>query len=341
MPINRHIVIPIFVPHKGCPFDCIYCNQKAISGQLVEMTPELMENTIETYLKSIFPDSYIEVAFYGGSFTGIEKSEQISLLKIAKKYLDNGSIKGIRLSTRPDYITNEIMEYLVEYGVNTIELGVQSLDDGVLKKSCRGHNAQQVEFASKLIKKYNVNLGIQTMIGLPQDTAEKDIITATKVVGLKPQIVRIYPTLVIKDTFLEMMYKKGEYKPLTLEEAVDISAKLLQIYRSNNIKVIRVGLQPTEDLNDGKNVIAGPFHPAFRQLAEAKLMLYKIEDIIEREGLANSREIVIYANSGNISNVVGQKRENIVKIKEKYNIKNVIIRTDNTISEEQGCFICI
>lgn len=330
---TRHIVIPIFIPHKGCPFDCIYCNQKKISGQRDEMTEEKMISEIESYLSTADEDAYIEIAFYGGSFTGIEKSEQFKFLNIANEYLKKGRIKAIRLSTRPDYINEEILNYLKEYGVVTIELGVQSLDDEVLEKSCRGHNQKAVYNSSKLIKKYGFVLGIQTMIGLPGDTDEKALSTAEKVVELKPDLLRIYPTLVIKDTYLEKMYNRGEYTPLSLEHAVELCAKLLSIYRDNNINVIRVGLQATESISGDGDVVAGPFHPAFRQLVESKLALKKIEEIIERNNLSKKRSLSICTCRKKISDVVGHKRSNVNYLKEKYGYVNVEVKESYDVHE--------
>lgn len=323
---TKHIVIPVFIPHKGCPFDCIYCNQKKISGQRDEMTEEKMVSEIESYLSLADKDSYIEIAFYGGSFTGIEKSEQLKFLKTANKYMNKGNIKAIRLSTRPDYISEDILDYLKEYKVGTIELGVQSLDDEVLEKSCRGHSQEVVFNSSKLIKKNGFVLGIQTMIGLPGDTDEKALETAKKVVGLKPDLLRIYPTLVIKDTYLEKMYNKGEYTPLSLEDAVELCAKLLRIYRENNINVIRIGLQPTESINEDGDVVAGPFHPAIRQLVESKLALNRIEEIIEQNNLSKKSSLTICTSRKRISDIVGQKKCNVNYLKKKYGYDKVRVR---------------
>jgi len=322
----RHVVIPIFVPHKGCPFDCIYCNQKTISGQTEEMTEEKMRQIVDAHLSSIREGTYVEIGFYGGSFTGIEKEQQLSFLKTANEYIAQNKVKGIRLSTRPDYINEEILDYLKEHNVSTIELGVQSLDEEVLEKSCRGHKADDVFASSALIKRYGNNLGIQTMIGLPGSTREKDCLTAQKVVELSPQIVRIYPTLVIRGTYLEKMYYAGLYTPLRIEEATDLCAELLDLYESNKIKVIRMGLQATDNINEGSDVVAGPFHPAFRQLVESKLMLNRIEKAIAENGLEGEKRIALITGEKNISNVVGQKRSNIDYLKHKYGFSDVIVR---------------
>lgn len=326
---RKHIVIPVFIPHKGCPFDCIYCNQKNISGQKDDMTEEKMISEIESYLSSADEDSYIEIGFYGGSFTGIERSEQYRFLNTANEYIKKGKVKGIRLSTRPDYISQDILNYLKEYGVLAIELGVQSLDNDVLVKSCRGHSVEDVYNASKIIRENDFILGIQTMVGLPGDSFEKALCTADKVVDLRPNIVRIYPTLVIKDTYLEKMYRQGDFTPLKIEEAVDLCAKLLYIYENNKINVIRIGLQPTESINEGGDVVAGPFHPAFRQLVESRLALNKIEKIIEDNNLSNKSSLKICTSKKRISDVVGQKRYNVEYLKKKYKFDIIIVKECN------------
>lgn len=328
----KQVVIPIFIPHKGCPFDCIYCNQKTISGQSEDVSLEMMRNMIEMHLTSVSKDTVVEIGFYGGSFTGIDKNQQIQYLETAYEYIRQGRIKAIRLSTRPDYISLEILEYLKEYGVNTIELGVQSLDQEVLDKTCRGHNREHVINASQLIKEFGINLGIQTMIGLPGDNREKDLCTAREVIGLKPALVRIYPTLVIKGTYLETMYYKGLYTPLTLETAVEICAELLEMYESSGIKVIRVGLQPTETINEGMDVAAGPFHSAFRQLVEARLNLHKLEELIQKHQLQNAEKITIFTGCRNISNVTGQKKGNINYLRDKYGYKQIKVKVDESLN---------
>lgn len=328
------MVIPVFIPHKGCPFDCIYCNQKIISGQTEEMTVEKMNETIKEHLSTVGEDSYIEIGFYGGSFTGIEAQKQIQFLEAADEYYRLGRIKGIRLSTRPDYIDPEIVGRLKKYNVKTIELGVQSLDEEVLRISGRGHNADDVYKAVRFIKESGIELGIQTMIGLPGSNTKKDIDTAKKVVDLKPSIVRIYPTLVVKNTYLEKMFNDGKYAPLSVEEAVGLCAKLLDLYNENSIKVIRIGLQPTDNINSDFDVVAGPFHPSFRQLVESRLWLYKIENYLKEYSLFEERDIIIYTGKKYICDIIGQRRGNIEYLKNKYGFKSISVKCIEDVQTE-------
>ncbi len=329
--IKKHIVIPVFVPHKGCPFDCIFCNQKRISGQVKDATEAEIRRSIEDHLKT-GQDAFIEIGFYGGSFTGISKEEQKWYLDIAYSYVKSGRVNELRLSTRPDYINVEILDFLAEYKVKTIELGAQSLDDRVLLCSNRGHGIEVVEKASEMIKKKGFSLGIQTMIGLPEDTREKAVDTAKKVIEIAPDIVRIYPTLVIKDTYLQKLYETGKYTPLTLDEAVDLSAELLELYEENNINVIRIGLQPTESINENGDVVAGPFHPAFRQLVQSRLMRNQLEKYFRNNEIHHIEEVTIECSPKNISNIIGQKRENIHRLKAEFNIGSIKIISSDEIA---------
>ena len=331
---EKHYIIPVFVPHKGCPHDCIFCNQKKISGQTVEMTSVKMRQIIEAHLNTIKHGNDIEIGFYGGSFTGMEKAKQIEFLAVANEYVRDGRISKIRLSTRPDYIDPSVLEYLKSYNVGTIELGVQSLDDEVLKASCRGHTSEAVFAASGLIRKYGFSLGIQTMTGLPRDNREKAVNTAKKVISLAPALVRIYPVLVIRGTYLEALLRQGLYNPPTLDETVDLCSELLELYRKSNINVIRIGLQPTEDISKGAEVAAGPFHPAFRQLVESRLAFKRMEEKIKALGEDMPPRILITTGPGNISNITGQKRKNIIDLKAKFKLEKITVISDPALGRE-------
>jgi len=338
----KHVIIPVFIPHKGCPFDCIFCDQKIISGQIEEMTVAKMREIVDAHLSTIDKSTeYVQIAFFGGSFTGIPVNEQVAYLECANEYISSGRVFSIRLSTRPDYIDDEILTRLKKYNTRVIELGAQSMDETVLKTSCRGHSKEDVYKASALIKEYGFELGIQTMLGLPEDNEEKALDTAREVVKINPSIVRIYPALVIKGTYMEKLYKSGIYKPFDLDRAVSVSAELMDIYEANNINVIRVGLQPTETVNNNMDVIAGPFHPAFRQLVESRRMLSIIIRKLDEFNNLEGKNIVIYTDQHNISNVVGQKSYNINYIKNKYRVKEVKATNVNNFENEQNIYIFV
>ncbi len=267
--MGKYKIIPIFVPHKGCPHQCSFCNQKHITGQSDGTTPEKAEEIINTYLSTIDTKKHrAEIAFYGGSFTAIDIDYQNSLLEVANRYLDKG-VKGIRLSTRPDSINRQILDNLKSYGVTEIELGVQSMRDSVLKANERGHTAKDVEDAVSLIREYPFSLGLQQMTGLYQDTFSDDIYTAERIASIRPDFVRIYPTLVFNNTRLADYYREGLYKPHTLEEAVTLCKKLKAIYDAYGIKIIRLGLLMSEE-EAKNNYICGPYDPRFRELVEEK-----------------------------------------------------------------------
>ena len=313
--MKKEYIIPIFVPHLGCPNDCTFCNQKKISGQTKNVKAEDVKNTIEYYLNNFKDDNkYIEVAFFGGSFTGIDVDKQKELLSVAYEYIKNKKIDSIRISTRPDYINKEILQMLKSYGVKTIELGVQSTNDYILNKSKRGHTFEDVKKASKLIRKNGFILGHQMMVGLPESTRQDEINTAKDLIKLKPKIVRIYPVLVIKGTQLEKDYESGEYTPLTVEQAVETAKDLLVLFNKKKINVIRIGLQNTNEITDPNTkksqVVAGPYHPAFRQLVESRLWYDNIANEIKKVN-SNVTHIQIDVNPSDINNAVGHKRINI------------------------------
>jgi len=320
---KQHYIIPIFVPHKGCPHDCIFCNQKKITGQLGEVTAEEVREKIEEYLRTIPGEgSHIEVAFYGGSFTAIPLDYQRSLLEAAFAYYEKGRLESIRVSTRPDCIDREIGENLKKYGVGTVELGVQSMDDNVLALCNRGHTSGDVVEAVRLLKEYGFAVGVQMMVGLPGDSEEKALRTARELVRLKPDIARIYPALVIRNTYMEELYLKGEFTPLTVEEAAEISKKLFIIFEGSGVNVIRIGLQPTENIMAGRDVTAGPFHPSMRQLVEALIYRDMLELLIGSLG-GSGKEVSIIVNPGNLSEVIGNKKSNIKYIKGKFSIDKI------------------
>lgn len=319
---KRIFRIPIFVPHKGCPHDCVFCNQKKITGHTDQCTPQSVAAITDEYIKSILKkckreDAYIEIAYFGGSFTGIEFELQKQYMQAANKYLMQGKIDGIRCSTRPDYIDDNILCMLKQYGITTIELGVQTTDSECLKLSNRGHSFEDVKNASELIKNHGINLGLQMMTGLPGDTPQKSLKTADDIIALNPQCVRIYPTLVMEGTHLYTMYKKGEYKPFTLEQTVCLCAQLAEKFNNSNIEIIRIGLQTTDEIN--KDTVIGPYHPALAELCYGRLERNKIEKYIIENNLKNVR-LKIESPKQNFSQIIGHSKENCIYFKNKYNI---------------------
>lgn len=334
--MKKEYIIPIFVPHLGCPHQCTFCNQREISGQTKQVTAKDVKETIEYYLKNFKDDSkYIEVAFYGGSFTAIDEKIQNELLEAANEYVEQGKVKSIRISTRPDYINKDILKRLKKYHVKTIELGVQSANNYILAKCQRGHTYEDVKKASRLIRFHGFILGHQMMIGLPESTRLDEINTAKALIKLKPKIVRIYPVLVIKNTPLAKEYEAGEYIPLTVEQAVERSKEVMQLFNKEKIEVIRIGLQNTEEITDPScktsQVMAGPYHPAFRQLVESSMWYDEVVEKIKKFNI-KVMQVTIKANPENVNNIIGHKKENILKLKEFYDV-DVIIKPDENMKK--------
>lgn len=267
----RHYNIPVFLPELACPFRCVFCNQSSITGNRQIPDEDLVIATIEQHLQSFqASERHVELAFFGGNFTGLPEKIQLQYLELAQAYLHSQQIQGIRLSTRPDYINEKNLDLLAKYGVNTIELGAQSTDDEVLRLSGRGHTAASTLQASKMILEAGFNLALQMMIGLPGDTLEKATQTARDIIAWGANETRIYPCVVIRETDLEKMFKSGSYQPLSLEEAIGQTASIYQLFEQAKVKVLRMGLHASKELN-GADLIAGPYHPNFAEMVFTKL----------------------------------------------------------------------
>ena len=302
---KNYYIIPVFISHQGCPHQCVFCNQDRIAGKYEEVFASDVRKIIDEYLETInSKGATIEVSFFGGTFTAIDVNKQKELLGVAREYKQKGLIHKIRLSTRPDAILPYILGYLKEYKVDIIELGVQSLDDEVLRNAGRGHSVNDVIVASRLIKEAGFTLGHQIMPGLPGDSFEIDIETTKKSIKMKPDICRIYPSLVIKDTPMEDMYNRGDYVPYSLNEAVYISGEMLKLYNEAKIKVIRIGLQPTDTITTGKDIVDGPFHPAFRELVEGHLICETLDKKCPKE-----KDIIIEINEKDVSKLYTNKKQ--------------------------------
>ena len=334
--MKKQYIIPIFVPHLGCPNDCIFCNQKSISGQKSNMTKEKAKEIIENYLKSIDKENaQIEIAFFGGSFTAIEEERQEELLQVASEFVKSGQVSSIRVSTRPDAIDKNILKRLKKYKVKTIELGVQSSNNYILKRINRGHTFEDVKRAAKLIRWNGFRLGVQMMVGLPESTTIDEINTAKELIKLKPKMVRIYPVLVIKNTPLEKELEKGTYKPLTVVQAVEVCKEIVRLFHDKNIDIIRIGLQPTDEISEPgsekSEVVAEPYHPAFRQLVESAMWYDAIVGKIKRLNV-KVKEVEVTVNPVDANNVIGHKKENVKNLKELYDV-NLVLKQDSKMKQ--------
>ena len=313
----KHCNIPIFIPELACPHQCVFCNQEKISNTFNVPEPNEIGQIIDSYLETIPKNREINIAFFGGSFTGIPKDDMIAYLKEAHKYIIIGKVHGIRISTKPDYISDEILDILEKYGVTAIELGAQSTNDKILVKSGRGHKFDAIENAAKLIKKRKFELGLQMMLGLPYDSLDLSIQTAKDIVNLQADTTRIYPTIVVKGTVLEKMYERGDYKVLSLEEAVIWSKEVLKIFYNANITILRVGLHPSEELELGKSLVAGPIHPSFKEMVLSSLWNDILFEKIDKKG-----EVLVSVSSKQLNYAIGYKGKNRSELMDKgYQVK--------------------
>ncbi|MDL2280680.1 radical SAM protein [Selenomonadales bacterium OttesenSCG-928-I06] len=334
----KNHIIPVFIPHLGCKHNCVFCNQKKIANKTIPITQSDIKEIIDFALNKITnrENLNIEIAFYGGSFTALPLKKQEELLEPAYDVLIKQKIDTIRISTRPDCINDEIVEQLQKYKVKIIELGVQSLDNYVLKKAQRGHTSNDVLKSIHLLKQNNFICGIQLMPGLPGENWHKLIQTCLQTISLKPNFVRIYPTIVIIDTELSNLYKKGLYNPLTLEEAVVRTAYLKLMFRLNNIPVIRTGLQATDLLSDGNVIVKGPYHPSFGEMVDSYLFYIALarflEEIINYDSCHNI-ELIVYHNNKDSSKIRGINCINIEKMKNKYQIKKITFIVTETLKK--------
>jgi len=321
--------IPIFVAHKGCPNTCVFCNQKKISGAKDEVCESSLRKMLNESVKNCVPEK-TQIAFFGGSFTGISKDAMEKYLSIANEYVTEYGLNGIRLSTRPDYIAGGILDILKKYNVKTIELGVQSMNDEVLKLNERNMTVQTIKNASKLILDYGFELGVQLMTSMYGSDYETDIYSALEAVKLNPHFVRIYPTVVIHGTKLYELYEAGLYKTRTLEETVEISARMLEIFTENNIEVIRIGLMTNEDINCEK--VIGAYHPAFGELVFGAYYLKIIRKLIKGETKGN--RLIIKCPCEIVSKISGHKKENIKKLKNEFGFYDIKFHYSDKLSVE-------
>lgn len=324
------LVIPVFIPHEGCPHSCVFCNQHSISGQSSKpaqpITPLEVQATIQSWLAHSNPEKHasVQVAFYGGSFTGLPIARQVELLEAVQPFLDQGTVQTIRLSTRPDYIDPDRLDLLRRYRVSIVELGAQSCDDRVLRQAGRGHCGADIAAASALIKAANIRLGLQLMLGLPGDTFRSLRATVARIVELRPDFVRLYPVLVLRGSGLDQLYHRGGYKPLSLSRAVLLAAFMKKRFDDQGIEVVRMGLQPSAELESA--LIAGPYHPAFGELVGARLMLQRTRRALV--AVPATERVTLVIAERDLSIFHGQGRANSNRLRQLGLADRFILRTD-------------
>ena len=331
--MGRHINVPVFIPHLGCPNQCVFCNQRTISG-VVEFDADGFLETVEAALSTVGEDDEVEIAFFGGSFTGIDRRLMLELLEGAKSFVDEGRVKSLRCSTRPDYIDQEIIKILKKYGVTTVELGLQSASDRVLDITKRGHSFADEKRACELIKNSGISLVGQMMIGLPGATPEDEIETARFILDSGASAVRIYPTVVFHKTALADMTHRGEYKPLSLEEAVERSKEVLKVFVGQDITVLRIGLCSSENLRSDETYLDGPNHPALGEIIEGEVYYDILREKIARMQVKGA-ELVVYAPKGAVSKALGHGGRNKKRLVNEFGIKRLKVLEDESLAQYQ------
>lgn len=334
--INRPFIIPVFLPHAGCPHQCVFCNQVSITGRRHgAIAPDQIRSQIHQFLQyKIEGRKPVQISFYGGNFLGLNPGNINRLLDLAVDFIRQGQVDSIRFSTRPDTITPDHLDIIADYPVETVELGVQSMDDHVLTQAGRGHSAEDTVRAVKQLKAYPFNIGLQMMVGLPGDNEIRALTTAAKIAALQPDFVRIYPTVVVRNSKLARWYQNGSYTPLGLEEAVTLVKKIYLLFKNHNLPVIRMGLQAAKELEDDSTVLAGPYHPAFGHLVYSEVFLDAAREAIENvETLAET--ITIAVNPRSISKMRGLKNLNIDKLKRQYQFKTVAVVPDASLATDE------
>ena len=319
--MTRRRILPIFIPHLGCPNECVFCDQRRISGSPLPASG----GDVTAALEKAKADglSGLELAFYGGSFTAIEPARQEELLGAAQPYREDGTIVSIRLSTRPDAIDDAVIVRLKRFGVSTVELGAQSMDDAVLFASGRGHTAAETEAASRALKAAGFALILQMMTGLPGADRASDLETARRILALCPDGVRIYPTVIVENTELCDMWRAGTYREHTVEDAVATCAAILPLFEAAGIPVIRLGLNPTEELSGGA-AVAGAYHPAFGELVRSELMRRKAAELLR--GVPAGSSVTLGVAPNRVSIMTGQHRRNIVRLTEEFGLASLRVR---------------
>lgn len=330
----RHVNIPVFIPHLGCPNQCVFCNQRFISG-VRKFDPGDLVKIIEKSLSTVSEDDFVEIAFFGGSFTGIDRSLMTRLLEIADKYVESGVVKSVRCSTRPDYIDEEIIGILKKHHVDVVELGLQSVSDRVLFETKRNHTFADEKKACKMITDAGIRLVGQMMIGLPFSTLEDELETADFIINSGAEAARVYPTVVFKETELCEMTSLGLYTPLTLDDAVVRAARVVSEFRKAGIQVIRIGLCSSDNLSSDNSYFAGPNHPALGELVENQIYFDKIINLAKNFNLNEDSVLCVNVPQGSLSKAVGQKKRNKTLLINSLGIKDVIFSESRDVEKDE------
>ncbi|MBN1613195.1 MAG: radical SAM protein [Deltaproteobacteria bacterium] len=332
------MIIPIFIMNRGCPNRCVYCNQCRTAGDYPgRMARDAFREEVHRWLNYARRKSDpVEIAFYGGNFTGMDPGDQEELLGMACEFVDQGAVRGIRVSTRPDALGEEALALLLRYGVGTVEVGAQSLDDDILERSLRGHTAADVVRTVAVLKSHGIRTGLHLMVGLPGDSPERFAFTVDRTVTLHPDMVRLHPTLVLQDTILAQAYLRGEYRPLGMKGAVAACKFALMRFERAGIPVIRMGLQTTGELEKAGSILAGPFHPAFRSLVEASIFFDMASFLIE-EASAGGGEVTFFLAPKDVSAFRGQRNANVQCLRRAYALASLSILAEP--AQERGSVV--
>lgn len=332
---GRPLVVPVFLPHAGCPHCCVFCNQSAITGADPSPAPPDLDRVarqIESFLAFSRLRSWVQIAFYGGNFLGQTPKTVQALLRKAEEFVSAGKVDAIRFSTRPDTVSPQRLDALAPFSVDTVEIGAQSLDDRVLERSRRGHSASETTAAVDLLKSRGYRTGLQLMIGLPGQDADSVMGTAAQAAALAPDFVRIYPTLVLAGSPLARWYRQGRYRPLRLDEAVSLAARMMRLFLAHRIPVVRMGLQATDALRPGSQVLDGPCHPAFGELVRSAVWLEQLKDALS--GVGENGELRIRVHPRTESQLRGQKNQNLTHLKAFYLLRSISVIKDNGLDPE-------
>jgi len=323
------LIIPIFLPHLGCRERCLFCNQKTAVKEVPSLQSgrEFIETSLH-HFSSHAGEKERQVAFYGGSFTAMSRQTQVSYLNEVQPFIATGKINSIRLSTRPDALTEETLLMLGEYGVKTVEVGVQSMVDEVLLLSKRGHTAEDSASAISRLKRNGFEVGVHLMIGLPGDTCDKFLRSIDQIIGLKPDFVRIHPTLVLKGALLQELWKSGKYSPMTMDETVEWLKKGILKLEKASVSVARIGLQPTKELEE--HLLAGPFHPSLHQLVDSAIFYEMAEELLQK--YPNGLNPVFVCNPKDLSNLKGQKNGNILRLKSCFKLSGIFVFSSKEVN---------